>query len=92
MSIMEAEAVGRGIITSDSVGCRDTVVDGYDGFIVPRGDYEQMAEKVIWCIEHPEEAEQMGKNARKLAEEKFDQKKINTNILSTIQIGVDAIC
>ena len=91
MSIMEAEAVGRGIITSDSVGCRDTV-DGYDGFIVPRGDYEQMAEKVIWCIEHPEEAEQMGKNARKLAEEKFDQKKINTNILSTIQIGVDAIC
>lgn len=92
MSIMEAEAVGRGIITSDSVGCRDTVVDGYDGFIVPRGDYEQMAERVIWCIEHPEEAEQMGKNARKLAEEKFDQKKINTNILSTIQIGVDAIC
>lgn len=84
MSIMEAEAVGRGIITSDSVGCRDTVVDGYDGFIVPRGDYEQMAEKVIWCIEHPEEAEQMGKNARKLAEKNFNQKEINKSIVNLI--------
>lgn len=84
MSIMEAEAVGRGIITSDSVGCRDTVVDGYDGFIVPRGDYEQMAEKVIWCIEHPEEAEQMGKNARSFAEKNFNQKEINKSIVNLI--------
>lgn len=85
MSIMEAEAVGRGIITSNGVGCRDTVVDGYNGFIVPRGDYEQMAEKVIWCIEHPEEAEQMGKNARVFAEENFDEKKINAFICSELE-------
>lgn len=84
MSIMEAEAVGRGIITSNGVGCRDTVVDGYNGFIVPRGYYEQMAEKVIWCIEHPEEAEQMGKNARVFAEENFDEKKINEFLLSKL--------
>lgn len=84
MSIMEAEAVGRGIITSNGVGCRDTVVDGYNGFIISQGDYEQMAEKVIWCIEHPEEAEQMEKNARAFAEENFDQKKINEFILSKL--------
>lgn len=85
MSIMEAESVGRGIITSDGVGCKDTVIDGQNGFIVPRGDYAQMAEKVIWCIEHPEETEQMGKNARAFAEENFDERKINDYICRKIK-------
>ncbi len=85
MSIMEAESVGRGIITSNGVGCKDTVVDGYNGFIVPRGDHKQMAEKVIWCIEHPLEAEQMGLNARKYAEDNFDQKKINAILTEIIK-------
>ena len=85
MSIMEAEAVGRGIITSDGIGCKDTVEDEYNGFVVPHDDYKQMAEKVIWCIEHPEEAEQMGKNARIFAEENFEQKKINEFIVKVIK-------
>ena len=76
-SIMEAEAVGRAIITSNSVGCKDTVVDGYNGFIVDKYDYKTMAEKVIWCIEHPEETKQMCKNARAFAEEHFNAEKIN---------------
>lgn len=76
-SIMEAEAVGRAVITSNSVGCKDTVVDGYNGFIVDKYDYKTMAEKVIWCIEHPEETKQMCKNARAFAEEHFDAEKIN---------------
>lgn len=84
MSIMEAESVGRGIITSNGVGCRDTVVDGYNGFIVARGDYMLMAEKVIWCIEHPTEAEQLGLNARHFAEENFNQKEINRSIVNLI--------
>lgn len=84
MSIMEAESVGRGIIASNSVGCKDTVVDGYNGFLVERGDYQTMAEKVIWCIEHPKEAEKFGRNSRKLAEEKFDQKNINNMIFNCL--------
>lgn len=87
MSIMEAEAVGRGIITSDGVGCRDTVIDGYNGFIVPRGDFKAMAKKVIWCIEHPVEVENFGRNSRKFAEENFDQKKINENLVELIYKG-----
>ncbi len=84
MSIMEAEAVGRGIIASNSVGCKDTVVDGYNGFLVECGDYEAMAEKIIWCIEHPAEAEQFGINSRKLAEEKFNQTSVNNKIYEVI--------
>ena len=84
MSIMEAEAVGRAVITTDGVGCRDTVENGYNGFLVPVGNYEQMAEKVMWCIEHSAEVEQMGKNARTFAEEHFNQAKINEQIIGGI--------
>ncbi len=87
VAVMEAEAVGRAVITTDSVGCRDTVENGYNGFLVPVGDYEQMAKKVIWCIEHPAEAEQMGKNARKFAEDNFDSEKINRKIYEVINEG-----
>ena len=84
MSIMEAEAVGRAVITSDNIGCKETVKDGYNGFLVPKGDAEIMAEKAIWCIEHPEKAEEMGRNARAFAEGKFNQRKINEKIIGEI--------
>lgn len=84
MSIMEAESVGRAIITSDNVGCRDTVIDGYNGYLIKHQDYQAMAEKCIWAIENPKQAEQMGINARKFAEENFDSEKINEQILSII--------
>lgn len=86
MSIMEAEATGRGIITSDNVGCRDTVVDGYNGFLVEQKDYKTMAEKCIWAIEHFEEAKCMGENARKFAEEHFSSEKINEKIITIVAV------
>lgn len=85
MSIMEAEATGRAIITSDSVGCKETVVDGYNGFIIPRGDDVTMAEKCIYMIEHPEETMRMGENSRRLAEERFAQGKINRHLADTLE-------
>lgn len=87
MSIMEAEAVGRGIITCDNVGCRDTVTDGYNGFLLPPRDSKALAEKCIYVIEHPEEAIRMGQNSRRFAEEQFDQKKINAELVRLIEAG-----
>ena len=87
VSIMEAEATGRAIIATDVNGCRDTVCVGENGFLVPRGDYKQMAEKAIWCIEHSKEVEQMGKNARLFAEENFEKKKINARLIEIIAGG-----
>ena len=86
MSIMEAESVGRAIITTDNVGCRDTVIDGYNGFLVAQKDYEEMAEKCIWLIENFKQAKEMGENARKFAEEKFNSDRINTQICEVIGV------
>lgn len=85
MSIMEAEATGRCIIASNSIGCKDTVADKYNGFLVPCGDHEIMAEKCIYMIEHPEDAVRMGENSRCLAEERFDQRKINAQIVDVLE-------
>ncbi len=84
VSIMEAEAMGRAIITSNAVGCKDTVLDEYNGFIVEDGDPEKMAEKLIWLIENPEEMKKMGINAEKFAKENFDAEKVNNEVYEFI--------
>ena len=78
---MEAEATGLAIITTDNIGCRDTVKDGYNGFLVKLGNINQAVEKVCYFIEHPEDVDRMGKNSRTFAEENFNQIKINNEVL-----------
>ena len=85
MCIMEAQSVGRAVITSKNVGCRDTVVDGFNGFLVEQRDYKTMAKNCIWAIENFEKIAEMGKNARAFAEENFDSIKINEIICRGIE-------
>lgn len=84
VSIMEAEAVGRAIIASNTNGCRDAVVDQKTGFLVSIGDAIKFADKMIWCIEYPQEVEQIGNCSRKFAEDNFDNKKIIIRIIDII--------
>ena len=84
MSIMEAEATGRGIITSDNVGCRDTVVNEYNGFLVAKQDYQALAEKCFEFIENPHKVVEMGEKSRKLAEKWFDSNIVNNKIYEVL--------
>ncbi|MBQ9728702.1 MAG: glycosyltransferase family 4 protein [Clostridia bacterium] len=85
VSVMEAQAVGRAVITCDSVGCKETVIDGYNGFLVKVKDVGSMAEKCIKILEDPQKAVKMGKNARTFAEEYFDSEKINRQLLAVLE-------
>lgn len=80
----EAGAIGRPSITCDTNGTRDTVIDGYNGFLVPIKNAQALADKMIYFLENPEMVEEMGNNARKFAEENFDQRKINEKICNII--------
>ncbi len=80
----EAGAIGRMSITCNVIGTKDTVEDGYNGFLIPKGDSKAIAEKVIWCIENSEEAIKMGQNARKFAKQYFDCNKINEKIYNVV--------
>lgn len=86
-SSQEAMAVGRPILTTDVPGCRETVIDGKNGFFVPAFDVEALAEKMIWFIEHPEQIEPMGLASRKMAEEKFDVHKVNARMLEIMGLA-----
>lgn len=83
-SILEAMAMGRAIITTDSPGCKETVQNGRNGFKIPIKNSKVLSEKMIWMIEHPEEVEKMGKESRRIAEEKFNVYKINQKIIDSI--------
>ena len=85
MAVMEAAAMGRCAIVTDAVGCRDAVIPGETGFTVPVGDCKALADKCIYLIEHPEAAVSMGAAARQLAEEKFDEEKINSCLLGQLE-------
>ena len=70
-SLIEATAIGRPIITTRSYGCKDTVNDGENGFLIPPKDEAALAEKLRILINDPQLREQMGLKGRQKAEREF---------------------
>ena len=70
-SLIEANAIGRPIITSDSVGCRDAIIDGFNGFLITPKDVTALTEKLDLLISDANLRKEMGQNARQYAEEHF---------------------
>lgn len=83
-STQEAMAMGLPVITTDNVGCRDTVKDGISGFLVPIRDVNALAEAMMHFVRNPELITSMGLASRRLAEERFDVRKINERIIVTM--------
>ena len=75
-SVIEAEAIGRPVVTTDSVGCRDTVIDGKNGFLIPIKDSDALAIALKKLIDNKELRQSMGRNAREFAVNKFDIKDV----------------
>ena len=83
-STQEAMAIGRAVITTDVPGCRETVIDGVNGFLVEKWSPQTLAEKMIYFIEHPEEIKKMGYESYKIAQEKFDADKVNKRLIDML--------
>lgn len=87
-STQEAMAMGRAVITTDVPGCRETVVDGLNGFLIPPFQPEILAERMQYFIEFPEEIKRMGLESYRIAAERFDVDRINP-VLESILVGSD---
>lgn len=83
-STQEAMAIGRPIITTDVPGCRETVIDGQNGFLIPPWSEDALAEKMVTFIEHPELILSMGRASREIALRKFDQEQVCDKLVSII--------
>lgn len=71
--LTEASACGVPIITTDVPGCREVVVDGENGFLIPAKDARALADAIAVLADNKELRFQMGTAARKLAISKFDE-------------------
>lgn len=70
-SLIEACAIGRPIVTTDNIGCRDVVTDGLNGYLVPVKDVNVLAEKIKVLIDEKDLRKKMGKASREIAEKEF---------------------
>ena len=80
-TVLEAMSMGRPIITTDVPGCRSTVKDGKNGFLVPAYDANAVAEKMEWFINHPESIKTMGVESYNYCKEKFVVSAVNKRML-----------
>jgi len=85
-SVLEAMAMGRAVITTDAPGCRETVVDGDNGFLVPVKDVDALAAAMIKMIENPDLVARMGERSRCIAETKYDVHRVNASMLAGMGI------
>jgi glycosyltransferase involved in cell wall biosynthesis len=80
-SVLEAMAMGRAIITTDAPGCRETVIEGENGFLCRPRDSESLYEAMIRFVDEPGLASKMGGRSRSLVEAKFDVREVNASLL-----------
>ncbi len=85
-STQEAMAMGRPVITTDMPGCRETLEQGVNGFMVPVRDAGALAQAMLIFVKQPELIAPMGAASRRMAEAKFDVHKINAEILKIMAI------
>ena len=85
-TVLEAMAMGRPIITTDTQGCKETVKTGINGFLVPIKNSQAIAEKMIWMIEHPYQIEKMGQKSLEYVKEKFDVNKVNADMIRMMNL------
>lgn len=84
--ILEAMAMGKAIITTDSPGCKETVVSGENGYLIPVGNSDALAMAMLEFVKNPAKCNQMGKVSRKIAEEKYNVFKVNNTMLSRMNL------
>ncbi len=85
-TVLEAMASFKAIITTDAPGCRETVVDGENGYLIPVKDVNSLVEKIKYFIENPKMIFEMAQKGRCMVEQKFDVKKVNAKIIETMDL------
>lgn len=79
-SVLEAMAVGRPIITTNVPGCKETVIDGLNGFLVEPKNVDQIVEKIKILLNNKNLKNKMAEESKKLVKKKFDVKEVNEKI------------
>jgi len=84
-TVLEAMSMGRPIITTDTPGCRETVRDSSNGYLVPARDPNALARAMKNFLCSPCLIQEMGLVSRKMAVQKYDVRKVNSLIINSLK-------
>lgn len=87
-SSQEALATGRAIITTNSPGCKETVIEGENGFLIPPHDVTALINAMTTFITKPQLIVQMGARSRLIAQQRFNVQHTNKKIIAAL--GLDS--
>jgi glycosyltransferase involved in cell wall biosynthesis len=85
-TVLEAMATGRPVLTTNVPGCKETVIEGENGFLVEKKNVEQLVEKMIWFINNKQQWQEMADKSYELAIEKFDVHKVNEELFKIMEL------
>jgi glycosyltransferase involved in cell wall biosynthesis len=86
-SLLEAASMGRPIITTDTVGCRETVEDGETGFLCKPFDSEDLVRAMQRMMNlKQQDRSEMGQRARSKMETQFDEQIVLNSYISSIEV------
>lgn len=97
-TVLEAMASAKPVVASDIEGCKDLIDDGVNGFLVPPGQTDVLAERIIQVITNDELAVQLGKEARRIAETRYSWESVTkktVTVYTTVHRSasqIDGIC
>ena len=83
--LMEAMAMGLPVISTYHTGIPELVEDGISGFLVPEGDVEALAEKLLYLIQHPEKWAEVGRGGCLRVEQQHDINRLNYQLVEIFQ-------
>lgn len=89
-TVLEAMAQGRAIVTTNAPGCKETVTDNVNGFKVPIKNVDDLVYALEQLITNPDTRVRMGKASLKIAEEKYDVRKVNFQMLKIMELNTDS--
>jgi glycosyltransferase involved in cell wall biosynthesis len=85
LSLKEAQLMKKPVITTNVGGTSETMIDGVTGFLVEKGNHEQLIEKLELLLDDKKLSEQMGEAGRKFVQEKFSMEFSVKNCLNIIR-------
>src|SRR5690606_38248332 len=89
-TVLEAMAMGRAVITTDAPGCRQTVQEGVNGYLVPLRSVDALVQAMTRLHHAPATIRLMGRQSRAIAERQYDVHKVNAAMLHKMGIGPEA--
>ena len=86
-AVLEAMSMGRPIVTCDVPGCRETVEDGENGYLVPPRDPALLADRIVRLVSDGDARRRMGERSRAIAVDRYEVGRVNERLICELGLA-----